>query len=71
MNIFDPGFSPNEAKIKYLDADYVVLKPGNYVRCAITGKVIPLDDLKYWSVDKQEAYADAEAAMQAYLRDRG
>ena len=69
MNIFDPGFAPTEAKIRYMDADFVVLKPGSFVRCAITGKPIPVDDLKYWSVDRQEPYVDAEAAYQAYLRD--
>ncbi len=71
MNIFDSDFSAQEAKIRYLDADFVVTKPGSFVRCAITGKPIPIDDLKYWSVDKQEAYADAEAAFEAYLRDHG
>lgn len=69
MNILDPNFTPSEAKIRYLDADYVVIKPGSFVRCAITGKTVPVDELKYWSVDKQEAYADADAAFQAYLRD--
>ncbi len=71
MNIFDSGLSPQEAKLRYLDADFVVTKPGTFVRCAITGKPIQVDDLKYWSVDKQEPYADAEAALQAYLRDNG
>jgi len=71
MNIFNSGLSPQEAQIRYLDADFVVTRPGTFVRCAITGKPIPVDDLKYWSVDKQEPYADAEAAFQAYLRDNG
>lgn len=70
MNIFDPEFSASEARIRYLDADFVVIKPGSFVRCAITGKPILVDDLKYWNVDKQEAYVDAEAAYQAYLRDQ-
>lgn len=69
MNILDSNFTPSEAKIRYLDSDYVVIKPGTFVRCAITGKTIPVDELKYWSVDHQEAYVDAEAAFQAYLRD--
>ena len=38
MNIFDKGFAPSEASLRYLDGDYVVLKPGSFVRCAITGK---------------------------------
>lgn len=69
MNIFDKGFSPAEAQVRYLDGDYVVLKPGTFVRCAITGNPIPLDELSYWSVDRQEAYVDAAAAHEAYVRD--
>ncbi len=68
MNILDPNFSPSEAKIRYLDADFVVVKPGSFVRCAITGRPIPVEELKYWNVDRQEAYADAEAAYEAYQR---
>ena len=62
MNILD---LPNaaEAKIRYLDADYQVLSPGTFVRCAVTGKPIPLDELKYWSVKRQEAYIDAEISL--------
>ena len=68
MNIFDKGFSPSEASVRYLDGDYVVLKQGSFVRCAITGRPIPLDELSYWSVDRQEAYADAQAAHEAFVR---
>ena len=68
MNILDPKFSPQEAQIRYLDADFVILKPGSFVRCAITGKPILIDDLKYWNVDRQEAYLDVDAAYEAYLR---
>lgn len=70
MNIFDKGFSPAEAQVRYLDGDYVVLKPGTFVRCAITGNPIPLDELSYWSVDRQEAYASAELAAQALAPGR-
>lgn len=68
MNIFDKGFTPSEAVIRYLDGDYVVLRPGSFARCAITGKPIPIDELFYWSVDRQEAYADAAAAHEAFRR---
>jgi hypothetical protein len=68
MNIFDKSFSPSEAQLRYLDADYVVLRPGTFVRCAITGSPIPLDELTYWNVDRQEPYANAEAAYTAYQR---
>ncbi|MEX0627427.1 MAG: DUF2093 domain-containing protein [Cucumibacter sp.] len=70
MNILDQNFKPTEAVVRYLDADYVVLKPGSFVRCAITGKPIPLEELAYWSVDRQEPYADARAAYDAYVKSR-
>jgi hypothetical protein len=68
MNIFDKNFSPSEAQVRYLDADYVVLRPGSFVRCAITGRPIPLDELTYWNVDRQEPYVDAQAAYEAHRR---
>lgn len=54
-----------EAKLIYLDADYEIVTPGTFVRCAITGDPIPLDTLRYWSVDAQEAYRDAHIATKA------
>ena len=64
MNRFE-GPGAGEAKIKYLDGDFQVLSAGTFVRCAVTGKIIPLDELKYWSVAKQEAYVDVEASFKA------
>lgn len=66
MNRFEQPKVPTEARIVYLDADYQVESPGTFVKCAVTGKTIMLDDLKYWSVARQEAYVDATAALQAY-----
>ena len=66
MNRFEQPKIPTQARIRYLDADYQVLSPGNFVKCAVTGKTIMLDDLKYWSASRQEAYVDAEAALKAY-----
>ena len=68
MNNFDKNFAPSEAVIRYLDGDYVVVRPGSFVRCAIDGKLIPLDELMYWNVDRQEPYADATAAIEAHRR---
>ena len=59
-----PVRQPGEAKIKYLDADYQVLAPGDYVICAVTARKIPVQALRYWSVDRQEPYFDAAAALQ-------
>lgn len=66
---FEPTFAGgNEARVKYLDADFQVMRPGDFVRCAVTGRAIRLDELRYWSVDRQEAYASAAVAMQKYLQ---
>jgi hypothetical protein len=64
MNRFE-GSGSREAKIRYLDGDFQILLPGGYVVCAVTGRQIPLDELKYWSVDRQEAYVDAAASLDA------
>jgi hypothetical protein len=69
MNLFE-GPGGGEAKIRYLDGDFQVLSPGSFVRCAVTGRKIPIDELKYWSVARQEAYADAQASLQREL-ERG
>ena len=55
-----------EARVRYLDAEFQVLGAGDYVRCAVTGEAIMLPDLKYWSVERQEAYASPEASLQRY-----
>jgi len=59
-----PAPMPGEAEVKYLDGDFRVVRPGTFVRCAVTGVSIPLEELRYWSVDLQEAYATPEAVMQ-------
>ncbi len=66
MNRFDSQMG-GEAKLRYLDADYDVLSPGSYVLCAVTNVRIPLDQLRYWSVDRQEAYVSPEAAVKRDL----
>lgn len=55
-----------EAKIRYLDGDFQILTPGAFVRCAVTGAEIPLDELRYWNVELQEAYADAAASLKRH-----
>jgi hypothetical protein len=61
MNKFER--SGGEAVVQYLDSNLRVIKPGAFVRCAVTGQPIPLDELKYWSVERQEAYASPEAVI--------
>lgn len=60
MNIMERD--KGEAKLRYLDGEYDVIVPGGYVVCAVTGTQIPLDALRYWSVDLQEAYASPDVA---------
>ncbi len=62
--------SDGEAELRYLDADFRVVRPGSFVRCAVTGQPIFLDDLKYWSVARQEAYASPLAVMQRLHPER-
>ena len=54
-----------EARIHFLDGTYRLLAHGDYVTCAVTGAAIPLEELHYWSVERQEAYVDAEASLKA------
>ena len=69
LNRFDrSATTAGEAEIKFLDGDFRVVKPGAFVRCAVTGKPIPIDELMYWNVDRHEAYVDATAAHEAYVR---
>src|SRR5262252_6563825 len=56
-----------EADVKYLDGDFRVVRPGAFVRCAVNGLPIPLEELKYWSVDLQEAYANPEAVLMRHF----
>jgi hypothetical protein len=65
LNRYDRSSPTNgEAEVKYLDGDFRVTRPGAFVRCSVTGVPIPLEELKYWSVDLQEAYASPEAVLQ-------
>ena len=63
MNRFERHNAASEAELDYLDGEYRIRRPGAFVRCAVTGQPIPLDDLRYWNVDLQEAYATPEAKL--------
>jgi hypothetical protein len=67
MNRHEFSGRDGEARLRYLDSDYQVVVPGAYVTCAVTGKRVPLSELRYWSVDRQEAYADVEASLKREL----
>ncbi|WP_375458753.1 DUF2093 domain-containing protein [uncultured Enterovirga sp.] len=61
MNRHEGG---GEAVIEYRDSNIRVIRPGRFVRCAATGEAIPLEELKYWSVERQEAYVSPDAVLQ-------
>ena len=54
------------AELHYTISDFAVVTPGAYVICAVTGTKIPLDRLKYWSAELQEAYVNAEASTRRF-----
>jgi hypothetical protein len=56
------------ARLHYLPGSFRILAAGDHVLCAVTGQPIPLDELRYWSVERQEAYATAEAAAAAHRK---
>ncbi len=68
LNRFGPS-GQGEARVQYLDGDFRILSPGSYVLCAVTGVRIPLDELKYWNVDAQEAYATPNAVLERLYPD--
>ena len=71
MNQMERDFRPaGLAELEYLDGEYRIVKPGTFVYCAVTGEPVPLDALRYWSVDLQEAYAGSAIALQRF-RQRG
>ncbi|ODU21101.1 MAG: hypothetical protein ABS87_07845 [Sphingomonas sp. SCN 67-18] len=61
--------SPNgkAARLHYMANGFRVLSHGDHVVCAVSGERIPLDLLRYWSVERQEAYATPEIATRAAL----
>ncbi len=67
MNRFEKKFAvKGEAKLTYGNGDYQIVSPGEFVCCAVSGRQIPLDDLRYWGVELQEAYASAEISLARY-----
>ena len=44
------------AKLKYLPNNFEIIEEGDHVICAVSGKIITLEELNYWNVDLQEPY---------------
>ena len=71
MNLHDRGLQATEAQLKYLDGEFQIIRHGSFVRCAVTRAPILLDDLKYWSVDRQEAYAGPAEVLKSLKLNGG
>ncbi len=70
MNAYD-GNSGELATVHYGDGEFVVLKPGRHVVCAVSGAKIPLEALRYWSPVLQEAYAGPTEALKRWRETQG
>lgn len=55
------------ARLHYMANSFRMLTAGDHVICAVTGQVVPLEELRYWSVVKQEPYVSADASARAAL----
>ncbi|RZJ46908.1 MAG: DUF2093 domain-containing protein [Brevundimonas sp.] len=53
-----------QATLHYGDGEFAVLRPGRFVTCAVSGKPIPLETLRYWSARLQEAYSGPAESFQ-------
>lgn len=71
MNAFDKDLGGGRATVHYGDGEFVVLKPGRFVVCAVTGEPIPLDQLRYWNPEKQEAYKGPAEALKRWKELNG
>ena len=55
------------ASLHYGPNGFRVIAPGSHVICAVSGERIPLEELRYWSGDRQEAYPSPELATRRLL----
>ena len=58
------------ARLHYMPYSFRVLQAGDHVVCAVTGEKVALQDLRYWSIARQEPYASAQASVQAELKGK-
>ena len=54
------------AKLEYLPNNFKILEEGDHVICAVSNKVILLENLNYWNVDLQEPYFSPTEANKKY-----
>ena len=56
----------NKAKLKFNPNNFEIIEEGDHVLCAVSGKIISLNDLTYWNVELQEPYFSPKEAQQRY-----
>ena len=66
MNALDKDPTGDLAIVRYGDGEITVLRPGRFVLCAVSGKRVPLEDLKYWNPALQEAYSGPAEALERW-----
>jgi len=72
MNAHDKSLGGGDiAIVRYGDGEFTVLRPGRFVICAVSGKPIALDDLRYWNPILQEAYAGPAQALARWKEVNG
>ncbi|MDC7684947.1 DUF2093 domain-containing protein [Asticcacaulis sp. BYS171W] len=71
MNMHAKPSLPDQAVLHYGDGEYAVMRPGKFVICAVSGKQIPLEALRYWNPRTQEAYAGPQEATAQWKKLNG
>jgi len=66
MNAYDRELGRDIAVLHYGDGEFAVLTPGRHVVCAVSGRKIPLEALRYWSAELQEPYAGPAEALKRW-----
>lgn len=68
MNAHDKRLGGGEppAIVHYGDGEFTVVRPGRYVVCAVSGRHIALEVLRYWNPVAQEAYAGPAEALERW-----
>ena len=61
----------SEAVLRYQSGDFEIVILGTYVCCAVTSERIALEDLRYWSFERQEAYLSSQIATRRELEVQG
>lgn len=59
--------SDRPAVLHYEANGFRVVTPGRHVVCAVSGIAVELEELRYWSVTRQEAYASPDLATKRLL----